>query len=270
MSILNNSALLRLNRDEQVNAFNALGFDVNENTPLSAFADYMKWAGGKLPSRIAVYCITEFSLNSISYSKGCLYYFSKEEWANLGSNAWKNLVTIGLEIRAEKRRFIMSSINAVDSKNSTSIAWGGYGKAISGVTSYNSSASVWDVFSGAEDTLKIISSLSGYTDSQGIVGSPAASICANYRATTLNAEPVIWYLPSIGELRLMCKYKDSINAELASFGFSTFIEDWYWSSTPYDNSSCWYVNMGSGYSYYSYRYNTGRVRPVCLPVVLAG
>ena len=63
---------------------------------------------------------------------------------------------------------------------------------------------------------------------------------------------------------LIAKYKKEIN-ELATsmFGSQNIITtDWYWSSTEYDASNAWYVNMNNGNVNTNTKNSAGRVRPV--------
>jgi hypothetical protein len=72
------------------------------------------------------------------------------------------------------------------------------------------------------------------------------------------------YIPSAGQLVLMCKVKDELNRMLTKCGGDTLKDDCYWSSTELSGSCAWYVTLSSGYVN---RWNTkasfqARVRPV--------
>ena len=56
-----------------------------------------------------------------------------------------------------------------------------------------------------------------------------------------------WYIPSCGQLALMCLYIDEINKALKKIGgkeISTSVQDSYWSSTEYSEAAAWYVGFG--------------------------
>ena len=56
-----------------------------------------------------------------------------------------------------------------------------------------------------------------------------------------------WYIPSCGQLALMCLYIDEINKALKKIGgkeISTLAQDSYWSSTEYSEAAAWYVGFG--------------------------
>ena len=56
-----------------------------------------------------------------------------------------------------------------------------------------------------------------------------------------------WYIPSCGQLALMCLYIDEINKALKKIGgkeISTSAQDSYWSSTEYSEAAAWYVGFG--------------------------
>jgi hypothetical protein len=54
------------------------------------------------------------------------------------------------------------------------------------------------------------------------------------------------YIPSSGQLIIMCKVKDELNRMLTKCGGDTLKDDCYWSSTEYSGSNAWYVNLSNG------------------------
>ncbi len=71
------------------------------------------------------------------------------------------------------------------------------------------------------------------------------------------------WIPSLGELALIFKHKDSLNKALAYIGADEFADDdFYWSSTEHGAYVAWLVSFSSGNVYNYYRTYTGRVRPV--------
>jgi hypothetical protein len=72
------------------------------------------------------------------------------------------------------------------------------------------------------------------------------------------------YIPSAGQLVLMCKVKDRLDSMLTKCGGDKLTDDYYWSSTEYSGTDAWNLNFSDGYVY---RYgnkvtNQYRVRPV--------
>ena len=74
----NESALLlRMNKEEQVSVLQEIGFtSVNENTPASDIAKYIRWAGGLL----------DLSFATIRIEDGVNVFFTAEEWNSLSAN----------------------------------------------------------------------------------------------------------------------------------------------------------------------------------------
>ena len=78
----------------------------------------------------------------------------------------------------------------------------------------------------------------------------------------LNADCVGWNLPTKEELMLIYANKDIINKALILAGGQPMKEDWYWSSSEYNNFSAWNQSFNDGTidgydKYYGYY-----VRPV--------
>jgi hypothetical protein len=72
------------------------------------------------------------------------------------------------------------------------------------------------------------------------------------------------YIPSSGQLIIMCKVKDELNRMLTKCGGDTLKDDCYWSSTEYSGSNAWSVDLSDGNVRYwgtkaTFQY---RVRPV--------
>ncbi|MBP3298514.1 MAG: PEGA domain-containing protein [Muribaculaceae bacterium] len=71
--------------------------------------------------------------------------------------------------------------------------------------------------------------------------------------------------PSIERLKLIYKYRDSLNKKLRVFGREgLLIDDWYWSSTEFDSSYASIVDMGSGHVFNGGKTSAIRVRAVAL------
>ena len=87
-----------------------------------------------------------------------------------------------------------------------------------------------------------IMDLDGYTNTQQIRASGDSSIyAAAYAVGFANG----WFLPSVGQLRLIYAEIATLNASLLIASGTTFPMDdtwWYWSSTEYTGANAWSVN----------------------------
>jgi hypothetical protein len=72
------------------------------------------------------------------------------------------------------------------------------------------------------------------------------------------------YIPSLGQLVLMCKVKNELNRMLEECGGDVLEDIWYWSSSEYSGSNAWLVSLSNGYLIPSSSKSTyqNRVRPV--------
>ena len=252
--------LLRINKQDQIEALQSIGFTtVNENTPASDIAKYMKWAGTLL----------DLSLATLRIEDGAQVFFTAGEWNSMSANNRSKYIRIGIRLRAECRQLIIAKSDCIDTGGNKTFKWGGYGTDIRGLKNYGGgNQGLHDTFDGKENTDIIIEALAGVKDSQGTVGAPAAEAARAYKACTLANDGIedttVWNLPALGELMLMAKYKKEINELVTSmFGSQNILTtDWYWSSTEWDASSAWSVYFYSGSVSTSIRQNANRVRPV--------
>ena len=171
----------------------------------------------------------------IAHKNGTLY--TESEWTASGnSNDDAEGVCV---MRAFSGGFIIAKTDASDS----TLAWGGYNKTISGiVTSTSSSTAVLDM-DGIGNTPKIIEQLDGYTDSQGVVGAPAAEACAAYTFPSGQTG----YLPALGELDLAYYHNTAIVSVMTLIGGTALNSYSYWSSTQQNNYYHWALNWSNGY-----------------------
>ena len=219
--------LLRLNKQDQIEALKSIGFTtVNENTPASDIAKYMKWAGTLL----------DLSLATLRIEDGGQVFFTASEWNSMSANNRSKYIRIGIRLRAECHQFIIAKSDCVAADGTKTFKWGGYGTDLRGLKNYGSgNQGLYDTFDGKENTDVIIETLAGVKDTQGTVGAPAAEAARAYKACTLESDGIedttVWNLPALGEL--MAKYKTEINELITSmFGSQNiFTNDWYWSST---------------------------------------
>lgn len=256
----NESALLlRLNKQEQAAALREIGFTaVDENTPAGDIAKYIRWAGGLL----------DLSFSTIRIEDGANAFFTIEEWNALSANNRSKYFRIGVRVRADRRQFVIAKNNCVNAATGTTFAWGTNGTDIPGVKNYGGgNQGLYDTADGKSNTDAIIKAAAGLKDSSGILGAPAAEAAEAYKACTLEQDGLEdktdWYLPSVGELMTAAKYKSEINEMLTFISGSQNIitEDWYWSSTEYNSSNAWCVNMNDGRVNASGKVSAYRVRP---------
>ena len=94
---------------------------------------------------------------------------------------------------------------------------------------------------------------------------PAAYYCKTY-----NKGGRSWYLPSSGELWLICRHLEEIQNALETVGGKKFATEWdngvpcYWSSTEYNYTRAWYLDLNYGYfdNWYDRVSTSIKVRPV--------
>lgn len=161
----------------------------------------------------------------IQHIDGTLY--STDEWT---AGGFANDQANGVALVSALTSFVIAKADV-----SSSIKWGGYGKTITDiVTTTNSATAILD-YDGAGNTKKIIEQLSGYTDSQNIIGAPAAEACAAY----IFPNGKTGYLPALGEWQLMWSNQTTINSAITLIGASAFGGKYLWSSTQSSSSESW-------------------------------
>lgn len=255
MNNIQEAQLLRENRSALVAQLNDLGFSkVNENTPLSELADYMRWAGGLRDLRLAV----------INKSTGAYSDYSEDEWNGLSASAKASCVKLGIRIRAERLDFIISKENITRSNGSYDIPWCGSYVDVKGLTNYgDGSTGLLKDIDGEANTNLILAH--GEANN---VRFEAAEQARAYKASTVADggfdDPTVWSLPAIGQLWRLYKYRAKINAAITAFFGSAYIitDNWYWSSTEYNSSNAWNVGLHHGSVYATGKSNTCRVRAV--------
>ena len=89
------------------------------------------------------------------------------------------------------------------------------------------------------------------------VGNYAAQLCANYQGGNYGD----WYLPSKYELNLMKQNIGQGNA-LGLGNVGGFVNNFYWSSTQYDNYNAWIQDFENGAQYFNGMSNFYNVRSV--------
>ena len=145
------ATLLRLNKQAQVAALNAVGFsDVTENSRASEFGQRIKWAAGLLDLHLACNRISD---NSKAY-------FTAAEWNSLTLANKQLYIKRGLRIRAHGHSFVIAAQECYNADMTTTFYWGGQGKAIDGLRQKGLGA-MYGCFTGEEDTDLIITGRGG-------------------------------------------------------------------------------------------------------------
>lgn len=207
-------------------------------TPVSTFGGWTAPAASTVTmsstSNAKTMDYTEETLVYIAHKDGTLY--TTDEWTASGnSNDDAEGVCV---MRALSGGFIIAKEDA----SSSTLAWGGYNKTISGiVTSTSSSTAVLDM-DGIGNTSKIIEQCADYT-SQSITGAPAAEACAAYTFPSGQTG----YLPALGEWDLAYDHKASIVSAISLIGGTAIRSDYYWSSSQYASISSWGLGWNGGY-----------------------
>ena len=124
-----NAMLLRLNKQDQIEALKSIGFTtVNENTPASDIAKYMQWSGTLL----------DLSLATLRIEDGEQVFFTASEWNSMSANNRSKYIRIGIRLRAECHQFIIAKSDCVDAGGNKTFKWGGYGTDLRGLKNYGS------------------------------------------------------------------------------------------------------------------------------------
>ena len=105
---------------------------------------------------------------------------------------------------------------------------------------------------GQANTVAII------TTQGAIETSYAAGLAKAYTA----GEYSDWFLPSKDELNEMYLNKNKIDSTAIANGGASFTNQWYWSSSEYDNTSSWTEIFSSGIQTRHYKHNWHSVRAV--------
>lgn len=191
---------------------------------------------------------------------------------------------IGVVLNAQGKRFMIekyehlneSYVTAGSGKNSTSIFyWGGYGTDQTGITNYdkvdgsngsgylksesgsydgtpNLSANVIVWTNGAlsdwkgkanSNVLKGVTTGGGSYTSYATIGHVLNTFLAGVDAKGYDD----WYIPSCGQLSLICMHLTSVNNALSAIGGQRFnTPALYWSSSEYSSNYGWSVYFGTG------------------------
>lgn len=234
------ATLLRLNKQEQVKALQAVGFtDISENSRASEFAGRIKWAAGLLDLCLACNRISDNSK----------WYFTAAEWNTLTSANKQKFIKRGLRIRANAQSFVISSQECYG--DAAGFCWGGRRKVIDGLSNKVLGAA-YGCITGKVDTGLIIDALKG-VNVEGVIGAPAAEAARAYKAFTLEADGLDddseWFLPGLGQLMLFYRYRDKIDEMMRTFWSSDSMlltDKYHWSSTIVNTESAWSIELSTG------------------------
>ena len=219
-----------------------MGFaDITENSRASEFAQRIRWSAGLLDICLACNRISDNSK----------WYFTAAEWSTLTIANKQKFIKRGLRLRAHGRSFVIAAQECYNNDLTLVFYWGGQGKLIDGLNNKGLGA-MYSCFSGEDDTELIISALKD-TSNSGVVGAPAAEAARAYKAFTQESDGITdtstWFLPSMGHLMLMYRYRDKIDEMMRTFWSSDsmlMIDKYYWSSTIYDTGSAWTIDLNTG------------------------
>ena len=121
-------------------------------------------------------------------------------------------------------------------------------------------------FSGDTDGSDNWQALCDAVSDEGTSGNYPAWEWVNAYATTANLTDDYasgWYLPTVAELSMLYRVKDTVNSALEKAGGTEIVDAYYWSSSQSASSegAAWYVSFGAG-GYLDY-YHKDMVRSVC-------
>lgn len=256
-----NAKLLELNYNAQLAALREIGLlGATETIPLGEIADRMKWAGGLLDVQLAkVY-------KADGPDKGKLFIFTTDEWDAMSSNQQGNYLTLGVCVRAERQRFLISKSDIKTSGGAYTMLWSSERINVPNLTDYGAgSTGIYEDFDAAGMTDAIVD----VAEARGVAYLPA-QLSRAYKACTVADDgvddPVVWSMATLAHLRIMSKYRTQINAVISTYIGSSFIlqSDWYWSANEYSADYAHRIHLGSGFVYSNFFKNifNYRVRAV--------
>lgn len=253
-NIIENALLLKQNRADLVAALNDVGFhQVNEDTPLSDIARYMKWAGGLLDIRLAT-----FSKATRQHR-----YWTYDEWMSQSAQFRSSFIQMGVVIRAECQEFILARADFASADGTAMFPWSANSNNdVRGLTNFLGLPTLLADMDGEANTDLILAAI----DYNG-VDYPAARLAREYRCCSIAdggvEDPTTWSLPALGQLFICYKYLLEINAALNLFGLTPLVPSgYYWSSTEASNIYTFFVYFYYGIVESANKLNQYRLRPV--------
>ena len=96
----------------------------------------------------------------------------------------------------------------------------------------------------------VLSDFNGLSNTEALVNAGnnyyAAHVCWNYKDATSGIDELQWYLPSAGELGYLVPRYKLINESIQAVGGIPVEENMFWSSSKFNESLSWFVNITSG------------------------
>ena len=186
----------------------------------------------------------------IQHIDGTLY--TTDEWT---AGGYANDQANGIALTSISTNFVIAKENVPGSP----LKWGGYGKTLTDIVTSTSNSTAALDFDGENNTTKIIEQLSGYTDSQGVIGAPAAEACVAY----VFPNGKTGYLGAFGQWKLAYNNKTAVDSAMSRIGGTALTSNYYWSSTQYGTNASftlkWYNGVISSYS----KHTLNDVRAFC-------
>lgn len=197
------------------------------------------------PSDVEYYARWVINGVFIQHINGTLY--TTEEWM---AGGFTNDQANGVAVGDNEHDFVISKTLA-----STSIQWGGQGTQIEGIMTASSSSDAKTDFKGEKNTDAIIAALGGNE------GTPyAAKVAKEYMFPNGKRG----YLPAMGELVMILRYKSAINAALEAIGGEQILYSGSdWSSTQATSNNSFYMFWQNSATTSAIKNNKYRVRAFC-------
>lgn len=244
--------LLRMNKRAQVEALNALGFNLTEGARASQFPDLVKWAAGLLDVTIAA--------NRKRDNRK--FFFTLAEWQSLSSTEQDLFLLRGVRVRAWGQSFVVAPDNI------TNKAWGPHSTV---PDAYYSSAKkdLYKFFNAPDETKNLVAALEG-ASGNGVVGAPAAEAALAYKVFTLERDGLEddteWVLPTLAHLNILFRFRTEIETVITAVWSADFkfLNNGYWSCCQWDASNAYRVRFDTGSAYVEVKSNLNTVRPISL------
>lgn len=183
----------------------------------------------------------------IQHIDGTLY--TTDQWS---AGGYANNQANGVALVSASTSFVIAKGNA----SSSNLKWGGYEKLINDITTTENKDTAALDFDGVGNTSKIIKQLADYTDSQSVVGAPAAEACVAY----IFPNGKTGYLPALGQLQLVNDNNTAVTRAMNLIGGTVMPTSYCWSSTQSTAYNAWAWRQSNGSSYNRTKTSTSSVR----------
>ena len=143
----------------------------------------------------------------------------------------------GIAVVTDECQFVMALSDAL----SSNAYWGVYETKVTGIATTTDQGAALADYAGDTNTNQIINQLQGkYIN--GVIGAPAAEAARAF----IFPNGKVGYLPALGEWNIAYANKAAISSALSKCGGTALIEDYYWSSTQYDDKYSWRMGWNDG------------------------